>query len=66
MLILQFNAPHELLALPAHTQALSQAATRGEFLPLEKVQQAIKEAKLSLERSTSMAHVIENLFLKLK
>jgi len=65
MLLLQFNAPKELLILSEQSHELAQACQRGEFLPLEKVQQAINEAKLALERSTPLHHVLENLFLKL-
>lgn len=36
-----------------------------EFVPLEKVQKFIEEARLSLERSTSVNICFENIFLKL-
>lgn len=45
--------------------ASQQCYQRGNSLPLEVVQKAISEARLSLERSTSLNICFENLFLKL-
>lgn len=42
-----------------------QALQRGLLLPLEVVQKAIAQAKLSLERSTPFSSCLENLFLQL-
>lgn len=44
---------------------LEQSLQRGEILPLEVVQKAISQAKLSLERSTPLHHCLETLFLQL-
>lgn len=48
-----------------YAEACQQAFERGESLPLESVQKALGEARLSLERSTSLQNCCENLFLKL-
>lgn len=45
--------------------ALEQALQQGYILPLEIVEKALKEAKLALQRSTSLTICLENLFLKL-
>jgi DNA polymerase III subunit delta' len=45
--------------------AEEQALQRGEGLPLETVQKAISEARISLDRSTSLNICLETLFLKL-
>lgn len=46
-------------------EEMEQALQRGEMYPLEDVLQAIADANLSLERSTGLNLVLENLFLKL-
>jgi DNA polymerase-3 subunit delta' len=48
-----------------YEDALEQSLQRGEFLPLEKVQKAIQQACLSLERSTSLDRCLETLFIQL-
>lgn len=45
---------------------LEQAVQRGDFKPLSQVYQAVEEAYLSFQRSTSFALCLENLFLKLE
>ena len=44
---------------------LIQTYQQGGLLPLEKVQEAVKHAKLSFERSTAIKTCLETLFLKL-
>lgn len=44
---------------------LEQAVQRGEFKPLDQVYRAVENAYLALQRSTSLAICLENLFLKL-
>lgn len=44
---------------------MQQQVLRAEPIPIEKVQDAIAEARLSLARSTSLTIALENLFLKL-
>jgi len=44
---------------------MEQALHRGEILSIDQVQKAIAEARLSLDRSTSLALTLETLFLKL-
>lgn len=46
--------------------ALEQAYQRGELLPLSKVQEFIAQAKLALERSTSLQIALEGLLLQLR
>ncbi len=48
-----------------HQTILQNLASEKEPFPIEKVIQAIKEARLSHARSTSLALCLENLFLKL-
>lgn len=43
---------------------LFQALERKEMLPIEKIEKAVSEAILSIERSTSLNIAIENFFLK--
>ncbi len=45
--------------------SLEQALQRGERLLIERVQKAIVEAKLAVERSTTLSICIESLFLKI-
>lgn len=54
------------LSNPDYRLELEQAVQRGEFKPLDKVYQAIENAYLSLQRSTSLAICLENLFLRLE
>lgn len=57
---------NELLENPDFQQAIVQAYQRGEILPLEVVEKKIKEATLSLERSTAFNLCLEKLFLELQ
>lgn len=45
---------------------LEQAYQRGELLALDTVQQALAQAKLAIERSTSLQIALEGLFLRLR
>jgi DNA polymerase-3 subunit delta' len=45
--------------------SLEQALQRGERLLIERVQKAIAEVKLAVERSTTISICIESLFLKI-
>lgn len=65
MLLIQLNGPAQLLYHLDHIEEVKQACQRGEFVSLEKLQQAIADAKLSLERSTPIQHVFEYFFLTL-
>ncbi len=53
------------LTHPEFETELVQAVQRGEVKPLDQVYQAIENAYLSLQRSTSLPLVLENLFLTL-
>ncbi len=50
---------------PTRQEALLQAYQRGCLLPLEKVEEAVRHAKLSFERSTAIKTCLETLFLKI-
>lgn len=63
VLLLGGSSSH--LANPDYAEYLEQAVQRGEFLPLAQVQQAVEEAYLALQRSTSLAICLETLLLKL-
>lgn len=65
MLLIQFNGSYEFLYHADHVNEVKQACQKGEFASLEKLQQAILDAKLSLERSTPIQHVFEYFFLSL-
>ena len=65
MALLQVNGSRALLIHKDCENALEQSLQRGENLPLEEVQQAIEDAKLSIERSTGLAICLETLFLRL-
>lgn len=73
-LILSWYRDQELLRLNGnpiylfhkkHQSALEQAIQRNLFIPIEHVQKVVLDAKRSLERSSSLGVVLENLFLKL-
>jgi DNA polymerase-3 subunit delta' len=49
-----------------YKEELEQVVQRGDLLPLSTVQQAIDEAYLALQRSTSFSVCLENLLIKLK
>ncbi|MEI8125871.1 MAG: DNA polymerase III subunit [Parachlamydiaceae bacterium] len=59
------NGHTSLLIHRDYMETSKQAFEKGVSLPLEKVQKAIRETRLSLERSTSLNICFENLFLKL-
>ena len=65
MELLHVNGNRGLLIHPDYMEACEQALQRGAFLPLEFIYKSIGEARLSLERSTSLSICFENLFLKL-
>lgn len=58
------NLSNELINADFKEQ-LMQIANRGNILPLEKVQKALDEARLGIERSTAFSICMENLLLKL-
>lgn len=64
MHLLHYGSSQQELFYPQHLNALQTSCQRGEFLPLELALKAVEEAKISLERSTPVEHVLENLFLK--
>lgn len=53
------------LTNPDYAEYLEQAVQRGEYMPLDRVHQAVEEAYLALQRSTSLAICLETLLLKL-
>lgn len=66
MQLLLLKGSSSLLMNPDFEAELDQSIQRGEFLPIEEVQEAIDEAHLVLQRSTSLSICLESLFLKLK
>lgn len=46
-------------------EELEQAVQRGDFLPLDRVYEAVEEVNLALQRSTGFSHCLETLLLKL-
>ncbi len=63
--LLRVNGDYKHLMHRDYSEACKQALESGNILPLEAVQKAVAEARLSLERSTSLQICFENLFLKL-
>lgn len=63
--IINLGGPSYQLMNPDFEEQLGQAMQRGEFRPLNQVCKAVEEAYLALQRSTSLALCLENLFLKL-
>jgi len=63
--LLHVNGNREYLFHRDFEPQLEQSLQRGEILPLETVQKAIVQARLSLERSTSLNLCLETLFLQL-
>lgn len=59
------NGDKKMLVHKDYAGASAESFEKGRIIPLETVQKAIAEAKLSLERSTSLHICFENLFLKL-
>ena len=65
MHLLHLNGNRALLLNPDYQEACSRALEKGKLLQLEKVEKAISEARLALERSTTPQICLEGLFLKL-
>ena len=65
MLLLSMDGNPELLYHRDYAARYGNAIEEGRLIPLDKVQKAIEETKLSFERSTSLQICLENLFLKL-
>lgn len=65
MHLLQLKGDRVFLLHRDFQNEIEQALQRDELLPLETVQLAVSQAKLALERSTSFANCLENLFLRL-
>ncbi|CAF23796.1 DNA polymerase III subunit delta' [Candidatus Protochlamydia amoebophila] len=63
--LLQLTQNKSLLIHSDYAESIEQILQRGNLLPLEIVQKSIEEARLSLQRSTSLNICLENLFLKL-
>lgn len=63
--VMQFKGAEKLLIHRDYKNEMEQALQRGEALPIEEVQKHIAEAKLALERSTSLNMCLERLFLQL-
>lgn len=63
--LLGVNANPSLLLHRDYASECKQAYERGLSMPLDAVQKAIGETRLSLERSTGLQICFENLFLKL-
>lgn len=64
--LLQIGGDKQYLINQDYAEALEVAVQLGQNLPLEKVQKAIEEARLGLQRSMSLNICLENLFLKLE
>jgi DNA polymerase-3 subunit delta' len=65
MQLLAVNGKRDYLFNRDCACACEKALERGECLPIDIVQKALAEARLALERSTSLQICLENLFLKL-
>jgi DNA polymerase-3 subunit delta' len=65
MQLIKVNGPRHYLLHRDFEEELEQALQRGELRPLEKVQQVIADARLALERSTSLSLCFENVLLRL-
>jgi len=63
--LLNVSGDHSFLINSDYKHQLVQSLQRGEILSFEKVQEAVSEAILALERSTSVNLCLESLFLKL-
>jgi hypothetical protein len=63
-LLLLGSDPSHLINLD-YVEQLEQAVQRGDFKPMDQVCQAVEETYLALQRSTSFAHSLETLLLKL-
>lgn len=63
--LLKTDSPRSHLFYRSKQSELAQALQTTSLPSLEKVTQTVIDAKLALERSTPIAHVLETLFLKL-
>lgn len=63
--LLQADGNIDYLMHPDYAEAVRKMGKAGDYLTIEVVQKAVAEARLSLERSTSLHICFENLFLKL-
>ena len=63
--LLQTSASLDLLINSDYKEELIAALQQGQTISLEKVQKAIEEARLALQRATTLSICIENLLLKL-
>lgn len=66
LFLLQLNGEKKLLMHSSFVNQLEQSCQRGEFLPLEYVQEVICEARKFLSRGFSLPQVFENVFLKIR
>jgi DNA polymerase III subunit delta' len=66
MHLIKVNGPRAYLIHRDFEAEIEQALQRGELEPLENIQKILADAKLALERSTSLFICMENLFLRLK
>lgn len=64
--LLQANGRIGLLENPDYKGQLEQSLHKGDLLPLETVEKNIKNAKMSLDRSTALNLCLERLFIELK
>lgn len=65
MHLMQVGGDRRFLLHRDSENEIEQSLQRGELIPLETVQGAIRKAKISLERSTSLNLCLETLFLQL-
>lgn len=65
MHLLHLNGNRAWLLNPDYQEACAASLEKGKLLPLEKVEEAISQARLAVERSTSFHICLEGLFLKL-
>lgn len=63
--LLYVNGDKNLLVNASYEEELVQFLQRGNILPIERVQTAISDALLALNRSTSLEICLESLFVKL-
>jgi DNA polymerase III subunit delta' len=66
MHLIHAGGQSELMENPDFQEEINQSYQRGEMLPLELVEKAVKNALLSLERSTAFNLCLEKLFLELQ
>lgn len=61
--LMSLNGKRELLFHPDYEGELEQAFHRGDLQPMAKVEKAIGQARLALERSCGLPSALESLFL---